>query len=306
MDLNSNSKEDKMKRQLKLSLIITLAAVILTGLNTYADLKENNNQDTLTLAFIPQENPEKLLGDIKQITKYLEKEIGVTVKGYVTQDHAAAVEALRSGQADVSFMGGLPYVLAHNEIGAEVLLSEVYRGSPLYKGRIFVRRDSGINSLKNLKGKSIAFADPISESGYLYPLDLFVKQGFLEQGEDANNFFKTVYFAGGYQQAIQALANGLVDAAGVSQFADLLLTAEQLAKVKWIAESEDIPSHVVCSRKGLNPVIKENFKKAMLKLNSSEYSHLLKYVYSPDGYVEATHKNYEHVEQMAKLYGYLK
>ncbi|NIT12912.1 MAG: phosphate/phosphite/phosphonate ABC transporter substrate-binding protein [Candidatus Dadabacteria bacterium] len=295
-----------MKTCIKLTLIITLLLMAYTDSKSFADLKEKERQNTLTLAFIPQENPEKLIGDIKQITKYLEKEIGVSVRGYVTQDHAAAVEALRSGKADISFMGGLPYVLAHNEIGAEVLLSEVYRGSPVYRGRIFVRRDSGINNPEDLKGKSIAFADPISESGYLYPMDIFVKRGLFKQGEDPNTFFKTVYFAGGYQQAIQAVANGLVDAAGVSQFADLLLTPDQLAKVKWIAESEDIPSHVVCSRKGLDKEIKENFKKAMLKLNTPEYKYLLQYVYSPDGYVEATHKNYEHVELMAKLYGYLK
>lgn len=295
-----------MKKHYKFILIVTLLLTTFANHKSIAGIENNTEQKTLTLAFIPQENPEKLIGDIKKITKYLANEIGVNVKGYVTQDHAAAVEALRSGQADISFMGGLPYVLAHNEIGAEVLLSEVYRGRAFYRGRIFVRRDSGINDVKDLKGKSIAFADPISESGYLYPLDIFVKKGYLGQDEDPNNFFKTVYFAGGYQQAIQAVANGLVDAAGVSQYADLLLTPEQLAKVKWIAESTDIPSHVVCSRKGLNTEIKENFKKAMLKLNTPQYSYLLKYVYSPDGYVEATHKNYEHVEQMAKLYGFLK
>ena len=295
-----------MKKHYKHILIVTLLFAAFINQQSIAAAEKNAEQKTLTLAFIPQENPEKLIGDINKITKYLANEIGINVKGYVTQDHAAAVEALRSGQADITFMGGLPYVLAHNEIGAEVLLSEVYRGRAFYRGRIFVRRDSGINDVKDLKGKSIAFADPISESGYLYPLDIFVKKGYLGQDEDPNNFFKTVYFAGGYQQAIQAVANGLVDAAGVSQYADLLLTPEQLAKVKWIAESTDIPSHVVCSRKGLNTEIKENFKKAMLKLNTPQYSYLLKYVYSPDGYVEATHKNYEHVEQMAKRYGYLK
>jgi phosphonate transport system substrate-binding protein len=302
----NRKKEGYMKKHYKFILIVTLLFTTFVSSKSIAGVEKNAEQKTLTLAFIPQENPEKLIGDIKQITKYLEKEIGVSVKGYVTQDHAAAVEALRSGEADISFMGGLPYVLAHNEIGAEVLLSEVYRGRPVYRGRIFVRRDSGINDTKDLEGKSIAFADPISESGYLYPLDIFVKKGYLGQGEDPNNFFKTVYFAGGYQQAIQAVANGLVDAAGVSQFADLLLTPDQLAKVKWIAESIDIPSHVVCSRKNLNSEIKESFKKAMLKLNTPQYSHLLKYVYSPDGYVEATHENYKHVEEMAKLYGYLK
>ena len=122
---------------------------------------------TLRLAFIPQENPDKLLGDIEAITGWLAEEIGVPVEGFVTIDHAAAVEALRNGDADISFMGALPFVLAEAEIGAVPLLSEVYRDAPSYTGRIFVRRDSGIGALADLRGRDIAFADPISESGYL-------------------------------------------------------------------------------------------------------------------------------------------
>lgn len=262
--------------------------------------------EPLVLAFIPQENPEKLVGDIKIITEYLEKEMGIPVKGFVTQDHAAAVEALRNGEADVSFMGGLPYVLAHDQIGADVILSEVYRGSPTYRGRIFVRRDSGLKELEDLRGKSIAFADPISESGYIYPLDIFVQAGLFKKTDDPQQFFGTVYFAGGYQQAIQAVANGLVDAAGSSQFADLLLTPDQLERVTWIAESKPIPSHLVCARKNLDQGRKESFKRAMLKLNQPENKHLLKHVYSPDGYIEASHSDYESVEEMARLYGFLK
>ena len=260
----------------------------------------------LVLAFIPQENPEKLVGDIKVITKYLEAEMGIQVKGYVTQDHAAAVEALRNGEADISFMGGLPYILAHNHIGAEVILSEVYRGSPVYRGRIFVRKDSGIKNIQELRGKTIAFADPISESGYIYPLDIFVEKGLIKQSDDPQKFFSTVYFAGGYQQAIQAVANNLVDAAGVSQFAEMLLTPQQLSEVIWIAESKPIPSHVVVVRKGLDEKRKNAFKKALLKLNEPQNKYLLKYVYNPDGYVEASHEDYKSVEDMARIYGYLK
>ncbi|MGH6900814.1 MAG: PhnD/SsuA/transferrin family substrate-binding protein, partial [Geminicoccaceae bacterium] len=84
-------------------------------------------QQALRLAFIPQENPEKLLDDITVINDWLAAEIGVPVEGFVTFDHAAAIEALRNQSADISFMGALPYVLAHDQIGAEVLLSEVYR-----------------------------------------------------------------------------------------------------------------------------------------------------------------------------------
>jgi phosphonate transport system substrate-binding protein len=80
-------------------------------------------QTSLRLAFIPQENPDKLLGDIAGITDWLADQIGVPVEGFVTIDHAAAVEALRNGDADISFMGALPFVLAEAEIGASPIRS---------------------------------------------------------------------------------------------------------------------------------------------------------------------------------------
>jgi len=260
----------------------------------------------LVLAFIPQENPEKLIGDIAKITGYLRRELGREVKGYVTQDHAAAVEALAAGKADVSFMGALPYVLARARAGAEVVLSEVYRGKPYYSGAIFVRRDSGIGELAQLRGKTIAFADPISESGYLYPLELFVSAKLLGRRQDPHKFFRRVYFAGGYQQAIQAVANRLVDAAGVSIYATLLLAPEQRVLVTSIAETPPIPSHAVIVRKGMNADLRAAFVNAMLKLNQPKFRYLLKHVYNPDGYVRARQADYDKVADLARLYGLIK
>lgn len=309
---------------MKFQVLCWMLAIALVGCNTSSPTAQSDSSSSvpvsaseqpanvdreaepLTLAYIPQENPEKLVGDIEVISDYLEKELGIPVQGFVAQDHAAAVEALRSEEADVSFMGALPYVLAHQEAGATVILAEVYRGQPIYRGRIFVRKDSGISRIQDLEGKSIAFADPISESGYIYPLDIFVRAGLIERGNDPQTFFSQVYFAGGYQQAIQAVANGTVDAAGVSQYSELFLTPEQLEQVTWIAESEPIPSHLVCVRQGLDPERIAAFKQAMLQLNQPEYRHLLQHVYSPDGYVEASHDTYEPVEEIAEQYGFLK
>ncbi|MGR3462033.1 MAG: phosphate/phosphite/phosphonate ABC transporter substrate-binding protein [Roseovarius sp.] len=260
---------------------------------------------TLRLAFIPQENPEKLLGDIEAITGWLAGQIGVPVEGFVTIDHAAAVEALRNGDADISYMGALPFVLAESEIGAVPLLSEVYRGAPSYSGRIFVRRDSGIRSLADLRDKDIAFADPISESGYLYPLAEFVKAGLIDGPNQAEAFFGRVFFAGGYQQAMQAMAEGLVAAAGASQYADLLLTPEQQGEVTWIAESAPIPSHVVIARPGLDSGLQERFVDTMMRLNEPENRHRLRYLYGPDGYVRADSAAYDGVRDMARRYGLL-
>lgn len=260
----------------------------------------------LRLAFIPQENPDKLLGDIEAITGWLSEQLDMPVEGYVTFDHAAAVEALRNGDADISFMGALPFVLAEKEIGAVPLLSEVYRGRPSYTGRVFVRRDSGIESLAGLKGRDIAFADPISESGYLYPLDEFLSAGLIDGPGAAGEFFGQIFFAGGYQQAMQAMAAGLVDAAGASQYADLLLTPQQQQEVTWIAESPDIPSHVVIAREGLDDAVKQRFTDVMLTLNQPENRDLLAHVYGPDGYVPADPAAYEGVRRIARKYGLIR
>lgn len=259
----------------------------------------------LRLAFIPQENPEKLLGDIKTITVWLSQKIGVPVEGFITIDHAAAVEALRNGDADISFMGALPFVLAEAEIGAIPLLSEVYRDAPTYTGRIFVRRDSGIKTLAELQGRDIAFADPISESGYLYPLVEFERAGLITGPRAAEAFFGRIFFAGGYQQAMQAMAEGLVDAAGASQYADLLLTPEQQSQITWIAESEAIPSHVVIARPGLSADLQTRFVEVMLKLNLPENRDKLRYLYGPDGYVVAEQAVFGGVRKLARRYGLL-
>ena len=263
-------------------------------------------EDSLTLAFIPQENPDKLLGDIAQISAFLSDRIGVPVKGFVTFDHAAAVEALRNGDADISFMGALPFVLAEAEIGAVPLLSEVYRGAPTYRGRVFVRRDSGITSLDELRGKDIAFADPISESGYLFPLDLFVQAGLVTDPARAEDFFRRTYFAGGYQQAMQAMASGLVDAATASQYADLLLTPQQQSEVIWLAETAPLPSHLVIARAGLDAGLQARFVDAMLSLNDPENAAYLQFVYGPDGYVLSDPDVFEPIRAAARRYGFLK
>jgi phosphonate transport system substrate-binding protein len=104
---------------------------------------------------------------------------------------------------------------------------------------------------------------------------------------------------------MQAMAEGLVDAAGASQYADLLLTPEQQSQVTWIAESDAIPSHVVIARPELDAGLRERFVTAMMKLNLPENSDKLRYLYGPDGYVDADPSAFDGVRIMARRYGLL-
>ncbi len=260
----------------------------------------------LRIAFIAYENPNQLLENVEPVVAYLERRLGRPIMPFVATDYAGVVEALRNDTADVGFMGPLQYVIAHREAGARAILGEVYNGSATYVSQIFVRKDSGIGSLAELAGRTAAFVDPLSSSGYLYPLDILKSAGLIDRAGDAESFFRKIYFAGGDEQAIRAVLNRFVDAAGVGQYSIDLLRPEERDQLVAIGESRPIPSHGIVVRAGLDEASAAAFAAALLRLNEGPERELLTYLYSVDGYVPADHETYREVEQKAVEFGILR
>lgn len=284
----------------RFSSIAIVCAMLLVGFPPEATAAKAD----LTIVFIAYQNPEQLAEDVEPVVEYLEKELNVTIKHFVATNYASVVEALKNGTADMGFMGPLQYVMAHHYAGAEPILGEVYQGKPTYTSKIFVRKDAGYTSLADLKGKSIAFVDPISSSGYLYPMELFKSEGLLKK--DPSEFFKRHYFAGGDEQAIRAVYNGFVDAAAIGEFAYSLLRPEERSEVVVLGESKPLPSHCIVVRKGLDTKKRDGLRNAILAIQDGPNKHLLKNLYGVDGYVKVDHSTFAEVEAIAKTYNFVK
>ena len=140
----------------------------------------------------------------------------------------------------------------------------------------------------------------------MYPLDAFKQAGLIRDRDDADDFFKRIYFAGGDEQAIRAVLNRFVDAAGVGQYAHGLLRGEERDQVVAIAASRPIPSHCVVVREGLDAGLAEGLKQALLALNEGPDRKLLQHLYSVDGYIAVSNATYEEVERVAREYGFVK
>ena len=287
-------------------VLIALGLAVLAGVAMQPRPCFAADQEPLRIMFIAYQSPDQLIEDVGPVIDYLEKTLGRKVEHFAATDYAAIVEALRAERADIGFMGPLQYVLAHQEADAYPILGEVYKGSPSYVSRIFVRKDSGIKTLADLRGKTIAFTDPLSSSGYMYPLNVFKEKGLIRKREDADRFFKKVYFAGGDEQALRAVFNGFVEAAGIGQYSYSLLRPEERDAVVSIGESESIPSHCVVARGRFPKADALALQKALLALNEGEGRALLKHLYSVDGYVAVTHETYDKVAQVAREYGFLR
>jgi phosphonate transport system substrate-binding protein len=88
-----------------------------------------------------------------------------------------------------------------------LLTSQEADGSTSYVSVMYTRSDSAITSLAQMKGHSLAWADPNSASGYLIP-----RSEFRGQGIDPATYFSQTGFAGGHEQGVVAVLNHQYDA----------------------------------------------------------------------------------------------
>ena len=180
-----------------ITVVLGVALMVGVVLASACQPIETETPETLTIAFLPQEDPEKLLIEAEKIADFLSERIGIPVKALVPLEYAAVVEALRGGHAQIAFLSARPAVLAHEMADAWIILGEIRRGKTYYYSQWYVRTDSGIETLRDLEGKTVAFSSPTSTSGYLFPVAKLVEEGLLEQGKaDPKAFFKEVIFSG--------------------------------------------------------------------------------------------------------------
>lgn len=253
----------------------------------------------LVFAFQPQENPEGLAPDARRLADHLAAALGTPTEVFLPTSYATVVEALRAGHAHVAYLSGWPYLIAHREFGAELLVAEERNGAPSYQSQWYVRADGDVRSLADLRGRAAAFPSPTSTSGYLFPIASLVDAGLLGTGEDPKAFFGQIVFAGGYQQALQALVNGSVDAAAASDYAfDLYLDEAQRARVRVLARQGPVPTHGIAVRGDLPAAWKRRIRDALLGLNEEPHRALLRSVYGAERLVPVTHD--EHVAALER------
>ena len=138
--------------------------------------------------------------------------LGLSTELVVETDY----ENCRNDVNDVCFVCSLPYVHFEREgiapavpIAAPVLQGERYRGEPIYFSDVIVAADSDLSSFADLRGRSWAFNEPLSQSGYG-----ITRYHLVTLGETAG-YFGEVIEAGFHESAIRMVRDGEVDASAI-------------------------------------------------------------------------------------------
>ena len=173
-------------------------------------------QDTITefrIGILGGENAQDRLTSNECLRAYAEEALGVPVKLFTPADYDGVIQGMVGGSIDMSWLGASAYAKAYltdPEAVEPVLVKTNLDGSFSYHSIGFARKDAGITSLADMKGKKFGFGDPNSTSGYLIP-SIEIPQA--TGGSMANgDYFGEVVFTGGHEQTIVAVNNGDVDA----------------------------------------------------------------------------------------------
>lgn len=272
-------------RRMRALAAILAAILAATACGTSAGPKG----DKIVIAVQPTATPETLSASAADLDAFLTKKLGREVDLVFPTTHAGVIESLRFGNAQAAFLSAWPARLASKVAGADVGLAEVRevvigqekKEETFYFSYWVVRKDSPITKLAELKGKRVAFASPLSTSGYVAPLARLVELGLVAKpapGKEADpkKFFGTVQFAGGYQQGWEALKAGQVDAAIIAGDVSEALYREVLAGTKIVDQQGPIPSHGVAFAKQLDAGTKQQLKDALLELGKPEHRPLMR------------------------------
>jgi phosphonate transport system substrate-binding protein len=194
---------------MKKLLGLLAATTIMTGV-AHAEshaIKEFN------IGILGGENAQDRLTSNECMRVKFEEALGVPVKLFTPADYDGVIQGLLGGTIDYAGLGASAYAkiyLTDPEAVDVTLTTQNVDESTGYYSIGFARKDSGITSMETAKGKTFAFADPNSTSGYLVPAaELSATFGPLEQ------YFAEVKMSGGHEQTIVGVANGDF-AAGVS------------------------------------------------------------------------------------------
>jgi len=228
----------------------------------------NSDTDSLRIGVSAIISPDETLVYYQDMFDYLSEKMGVPVKLVQRKTYQEINDLVRKNSVDAAFVCSLAYVEGHDQFGMELLAVPIVRREPYYYSYIIVPKDSNVMSLRELKGKTFAFTDPLSNSGKLSPEYMLAKMG-----EDSETFFKLTFFTYSHDKSIQAVAENMVDGAAVDSLVwDFKNTADPkfTSRTRIISKSPSYGAPPVVVSKDIDPALKDKLRNILLHMHEDK------------------------------------
>ncbi|VAX26790.1 ABC transporter, substrate-binding protein (cluster 12, methionine/phosphonates) [hydrothermal vent metagenome] len=165
---------------------------------------------SLNVAISTMISPKKTFYLYENLLRYIEGKVGIPIKLKQRKTYKEVNDLLEEGKLDFAYVCSGAYVVAKRKFPLKILAVPVIDGKTYYQAYIIVSKSSGITKFEELRDKSFAFSDPLSNTGYKYVVKILK-----DIGTKPDDYFSKTIFTFAHDYSIQAVARGLVDGATV-------------------------------------------------------------------------------------------
>lgn len=268
-----------------------------------APVRRAFGQQELLIGLIPEQNIFRQRERYNMLRQYLSGRLGITVNFTSLSRYGNIIDRFAAERMDGAFFGSFTYGLAHQQLGVEPIVRPVnLDGTSTYHGYIFVRKDSGIRTLADMKGKRFAFVEHATTAGYLFPLAYFRANGIA----DPQHYLGPSFFAGSHDAAILAVLNREADiGAAKNTIFDQLAGENPRVEQELItlATSGVVPQNCLAVRKDLDPDLKAELKRALLNMEQDPEGTEVLRKFGARGFVETVDRDYAYLYTLTSQVG---
>lgn len=280
------------------ALVLTLSAGCERGSEEPPARKVFGQQEIL-IGLIPEQNIFKQRERYLILKRYLSGKLGITVNFTSLSRYGNILDRFAVENMDGAFFGSFTGALAIKKLGVEPIARPVNSdGTSSYHGYIFVRKNSGIRTVQDMKGRRFAFVERATTAGYLFPLAYFRENGVA----DLHGYLGETFFAGSHDAAIMAVLNREADVgAAKNTIYDQLARENPRIERELIilAASKTVPQNGLAVRRDLDPELKNALKEALLAMDKDPAGVEALRLFGARGFVETTEADYAYVNELA-------
>lgn len=275
--------------------------VALPPVQQMGDVRQGQQEQVLRVAIAGVISPTRTTEHYQELLHYMGEKLGKEVRLILKPSYAEINDLVKGGRVDLAFVCSLAYCQGYHDFGMELLVAPQMYGNTVYYSYLIVPTDSLAAGLEDLKGRSFAFSDPLSNSGYLapsYQLSLV--------DENPTFFFSRYTFTYSHDNSIMAVADRLVDGAAVDSLVyDQLIARDPViaSKTKVIARWGPYGIPPVVVNPNLDPELKQRLRQFFLDLHESPEGQAMLKNLNIDRFVNLTHDAYASIVEMKDKLG---
>ena len=229
---------------------------------------------------------------------YLERRLQRPVLFVRRGSYRDVVALLQQGELDFAWICGYPYVRYRPQL--KLLAVPLYRGRPLYRSYLIVpASDTATSSILDLRGKVFAYADPDSNSGYL-----FTQYSLLRMRESPSRFFSKTFFTWGHRKVVEAVAVGLAQGGAVDGYVWdtlALLHPELTTKTRVAERSPEFGFPPFVARASIERSVFTALQTVLLQMRSDTEGGALLQRLNLDGFEAGQPALFDSVRSMARV-----